>query len=41
MKRERGAMFKVLVGRDANRELDAGEVVRFEARGNRFASPGR
>ena len=41
MKPERGAMFKMFVGRDANRELDAGQVARFEALRSRFAPPGR
>jgi heme iron utilization protein len=41
MNRDGGAMFKVFVGRDANRELDASQVARFEALRNRSAPPGR
>jgi putative heme utilization carrier protein HutX len=41
MNQDGGAMFKVFVGRDANRELDAGQVARFESLRNRLAPPGR
>ena len=35
-----GAMFKVFVGRDANRDLDPGQVTRFEALRDRLATQG-
>ena len=34
-------MFKVFVARAADRELDAGQVARFEALRDRLAPPGR